>query len=376
MIYLPSHTWACTLIVIPIERPFQNKEEFLKFVKQMINADTGKDRFKHIKSNYQLSKRFSSFSVEHRLRATDMWPTSKYGRPVFLNVHGYAFVHPKKPNYLVDIVYSERWFEKNFTSDIEKIGQEFIDNLIIEDEEVPAPVSVDLQQEKGAVSVYSDHETHAQLGNRYLAEKLFTEAIFEYKKFLKDNPNDAVVNYNLGYSYSELGEHKKAINYLQKAAQLNNQDHDTYARLGFSYDQLGRYEEAIENYKKALAVNPDDAVDYYNIGVAYTYLKNYGEAIKYYEMALQRNPDYVDVYNNIGFVHAELGQHEQAIQYYEKVLQINPDDAYGHNNLGFAYANLGQYEKAIQYYEKALELNRFYEVARNNLKDAQRKLGK
>lgn len=88
MIYLPSHTWACTLIVIPIERSFQNGEEFLKFVKQMINADTGKNRFKHIKSNYQLSKRFSSFSIEHRMRATDMWLTSTYGRPVFLNVHG------------------------------------------------------------------------------------------------------------------------------------------------------------------------------------------------------------------------------------------------------------------------------------------------
>lgn len=130
----PSHTFICSLTVVPSDENFTNTDKFLEAVKKMQENFTQIDRFKNIKSNYSLNERFGVFSVEYQISVTDVEQKKKYGRPSILKMRGYSFVHPKQPNYLVDIVYSERGTAEEFTPSLQKVGKEFIDSLIIEDE--------------------------------------------------------------------------------------------------------------------------------------------------------------------------------------------------------------------------------------------------
>ncbi len=133
MLESPSHTFMCSLTVVPIDENFENADKFLETVKQMQENFVDVGRFKGIKSNYNLNERFGSLSVEYQISVIDVRQKKKHGIPSSLKMHGYSFIHPKQPNYIVDIVYSERGNAENFTPSLQKAGKEFIDGLIIEE---------------------------------------------------------------------------------------------------------------------------------------------------------------------------------------------------------------------------------------------------
>ena len=66
------------------------------------------------------------------------------------------------------------------------------------------------------------------------------------------------------------------------------------------YIDLGRYDEAIQYYDKALQIDPNDTVALNNKGVALSDLDRYDEAIQNYDKALQIDPNYTDALNNKG----------------------------------------------------------------------------
>lgn len=106
--------------------------------------------------------------------------------------------------------------------------------------------------------------------------------------------------------------------------------------LGLTYRALGDAYKAIEYYEKALEID----------------LKVFGD----------QHPKIAIRYNNLGGAYRGLGDALKAIKYYEKALEIDlnvfgdqhPSVAIRYNNLGGAYIDLGDAFKAIEYCEKAL----------------------
>ena len=63
---------------------------------------------------------------------------------------------------------------------------------------------------------------------------------------------------------------------------------------GISLDNLGKYNEAIEYYDKALEIDPENAEALNNKGVALDDLGKYNEAIEYYDKVLEIDPKHAD----------------------------------------------------------------------------------
>lgn len=126
-----NHTLVCSFTVVPLKKKFTNLDNYLDYVKRQ-QENMSRRRFKDIKTKYELNKRFGDYSVEYTMSAKDTKRKTSDGEYLFLKTHGYAFVHPKDSDYAVDIVYSERGVSEFFTPSFENIGNEFIDNLIIE----------------------------------------------------------------------------------------------------------------------------------------------------------------------------------------------------------------------------------------------------
>ena len=127
----PFHTIVCSFVVVPIQKNYRNRNDFLDDVKKMQENYTDKRRFKDVNPIYNLNERFGSLAVEYKINVTDM-KRKKKGHPLVLKMYGYSFVHPKNSAYMVDINYSERSIDEDFTASLFTIGKEFIDNLIIE----------------------------------------------------------------------------------------------------------------------------------------------------------------------------------------------------------------------------------------------------
>jgi tetratricopeptide (TPR) repeat protein len=90
-----------------------------------------------------------------------------------------------------------------------------------------------------------------------------------------------------GENAKENKWHNLAIEYYQKAIEVNPNHVKAYISIGDTYYfRLNNYPEAIRYYQKAIAVDPDhDAWIYYDMGRVYIHMENYSEAIRCFQKA-------------------------------------------------------------------------------------------
>jgi tetratricopeptide (TPR) repeat protein len=139
-----------------------------------------------------------------------------------------------------------------------------------------------------------------------------------------------------------------------------------YILKGNEYYYKNEYNSALEWYDKAIEINPNYAGALTNKGVALDSLGRHEEAIKYFDKAIELDPNLSPVWNNKGIALEKLGRYEEAIKYYDKAIEINPDYADAWNNKGVALDTLGRHEEAIKYYDKALEIDPNNVLAQTN----------
>ncbi|HKQ05103.1 MAG TPA: FxSxx-COOH system tetratricopeptide repeat protein [Blastocatellia bacterium] len=195
---------------------------------------------------------------------------------------------------------------------------------------------------------------------------------------------------DLGFSYFQLGDYKRALELYQKALEIRqelfgNKHPDTatsFNNVGITYDNLGDYKRALEFEQKALEIrqelssdkHPDTATSFDNVGSIYGYLGDPKRALELKQKALEirqelfgdKHPDTATSFNNIGSTYDSLGDYKRALEFEQKALEIqkelfsdkHPDTATSFNNIGSTYANLSDHKRALEFKQKALEIRR------------------
>lgn len=86
-----------------------------------------------------------------------------------------------------------------------------------------------------------------------LAEESPTQALIEFKKLEKVNPNFSPVQAQIGMVYAKLGEYDIATEYLKRAVMLSPEVFNYRYNLAVLFDKMERYKDAIILYKQLLA---------------------------------------------------------------------------------------------------------------------------
>ena len=180
------------------------------------------------------------------------------------------------------------------------------------------------------------------------------------------NYSTAAIEFYRGLENSNASEFKDAIKNYNKAIKLNPQNENIYNNRGLAYEKNGQLDEAIADFDKAIALNPQLTEAYNNRGLAYADKSQFGKAITDYTQAIALNPDYAVAYNNRGLAYAKNEQLDEAIADFSKVIAINPNDAEAYYNRGNAYAENKQLDKAIADYTQAIAFNPQLAGAYNN----------
>ena len=84
------------------------------------------------------------------------------------------------------------------------------------------------------------------------------EALLLIKRAHKIKPDDGYITDSLGWVYYKKGNYKKAVEYLEKAAQLTSFETIISDHLGDAYQKANQLEKAINTYKKAISNARDD----------------------------------------------------------------------------------------------------------------------
>ncbi len=121
-------------------------------------------------------------------------------------------------------------------------------------------------------------------------------------------------------------QYQKAIDYLQKANQLNSKIPAVHNNLGNCFVQLGEYDKAREAYMKAIELNKFNAQAYYNLGNLYYEQGNLERAFEYYNNCINVDTNYYFAYFQIGLIleRNELWYNE-ALAVWGKFLYLTKD---------------------------------------------------
>jgi tetratricopeptide (TPR) repeat protein len=195
----------------------------------------------------------------------------------------------------------------------------------------------------------------------------FQQAINGYKNASSLEPDDALLQHNIGCGYMELGKPQEAIPYLQKAIQLEPNYADSIWNLGSACTALKQYDQALPNFRKLIELCPNESAGYAGIGVVYGSTGEYEQALPYFQKAEQLNPNDVQMQFNLGLAYSKLGKYSQAEPHFQKIIQLDPKSADAYARLGIIYRELGKNAEAKENIKKAIELYR----ARGDYKSAQ-----
>ena len=207
---------------------------------------------------------------------------------------------------------------------------------------------------------------HFNCGVAYHAINDFENAIEQYNKAIRLNPNSAVAYNNRGVAKDSLDQHEDAITDYNEVLRLNPKDAATYNNRGLANINLGKHEDAITDFDQAIRLNPDDAEAYYNRGNVKKSLGEYKDAITDYNQAIRLNPDFAKAYTNRGTAKDSLGQHVDAIADYNHSIKLKPDYAATYYNRGIAKNSLGQHQDAIADYNHSIKLKPDFAEAYTN----------
>jgi TolB-like protein/Flp pilus assembly protein TadD len=203
-------------------------------------------------------------------------------------------------------------------------------------------------------------EAYTLKGECYRAIGKREEAIKEYDKAIKFNPNDWIAYRGKGLLYLN-DDFIIQIDNLQKAAFRNhgNELPGLLRNLWWAYVCVGFTEKSLYYLQEALKLD-DDSLSYYSSLLRSEFFNgNYREAIELAEKAYKINPKNIDVLNGLGALNMFSGNNEESLKYYKKWFErlkaggnIDIDDMH---RIGYAYWINGYKEEAEYYFDKQIE---------------------
>ena len=254
------------------------------------------------------------------------------------------------------------------------------------------------------LETYSGHvEARENLAASYLALKDYENSEAQYKILYDKNPDNFKHYYEYGISLLNNNDSEKAVQFLEKAIELDAENDSAHLGLAQAYQDLGKNDmsynqyqivlkrvpnlntvrldyanlladmdkntEAVEQYNMYIKAFPDDINGYINIANVYKKLKNYDKALENYLIAISKDSENIDVKKDIANCYHNKKDYKTALKYYDEVLEVNPDDFNIKFNKALALHALNQYEDAITLYKELLS-QKNEKVIKNNLNDA------
>jgi len=151
---------------------------------------------------------------------------------------------------------------------------------------------------------------------------------------------------------------KRAVELTQKAINLDDSYADAHGFLGFLYTMLRKHDKAIIEAEKGVALDPNGSQTHYYLGFALRYAGRFEEAVQVIEKAIRLNPFPPVIYfRSACMAYIGAGRYEEAIAAAKKSVTLSPDDFLAHISLAAAYSLAGQEKEARSTAEEVLRIN-------------------
>jgi len=144
---------------------------------------------------------------------------------------------------------------------------------------------------------------------------------------VKKNGNDPQAHYDYAVALYATGDTAKAKDQYEADLKINPNDAVLQNNLGNVYRDLGEYQQSIDAYQKAIAINSKSVNPYINLANLYIYTLNKKDlGVKTFQQALQNLPGNQTIEVLLGVAYEQTGDKDSAKQAYQTVLSADPSN--------------------------------------------------
>jgi tetratricopeptide (TPR) repeat protein len=198
-------------------------------------------------------------------------------------------------------------------------------------------------------------------------QKMFKEAIFEYKKALDRNPKDFTVHYKLANIYLNQKEFDQAAIHLEEILKIDKFNYEVeqldvqkkLTRVYYSRHDIGG---AFQIFLDILKLYPGDVESLYHVSFIILGQEEFDVAQKYFDRLVRIKPDDFEIQFGAGICSYQNQKMGNAIEYFKNALSIKPNSEVANLSIAFAFYKKGEYKQAIIHLNKLSESPVYTEV--------------
>lgn len=196
----------------------------------------------------------------------------------------------------------------------------------------------------------------------------FLKAEAEYRKALQHDSQSSQLLIEVANAYLRNNRIPEAIQRLEKAIQINNDNLRAHKLLGAIYHRLLESEvsgrripsgdtlnKVIREYEAISRLAPQDASALLMLGRLYRHAGLPDEAIAALEKSLKVAPSSEETLSLLGELYSDRNEMGKAIDLFERAFKLNPVSPVLLMRLGLAYEQTGEFKKAVEVYRSGMD---------------------
>ncbi|MGE3062128.1 MAG: protein kinase [bacterium] len=180
-----------------------------------------------------------------------------------------------------------------------------------------------------------------KLSEEFIKKQAYSEALDCLLKLEKIEGASHEVSAKIANIFYITGQESKAIEYYERAINIDKTNRFAYERIGELYEKKGDFKKAQEAYIKAAKNNPFDE----------------SFQLHFYKKALESGNLNVETKKEIVNIYLKKGMYSEVIKLMDSILDEDKNNSDGYFIKGLCYQKTGNIEKASECFIKALAIN-------------------
>jgi tetratricopeptide (TPR) repeat protein len=214
----------------------------------------------------------------------------------------------------------------------------------------------DIVRNSGKVDPYLNRAVY------YIENEMLNEALQDVNKALSIDENDYRVYLTLSDVYLNSGKMQRALDALKKASVLNPEEAEVDVKTARLYLTMSDYKQTFNSLRKALSKDKKNAEAFFISGLANEEMGDTLKAIDSYQMAVESDKTHYDALKQLGILFS-IKKDKLAIDYLRNASRLRPDKPDALYVLGMYYQDNGELDKSLSVYEEILQIDSSFKLA-------------
>lgn len=198
-----------------------------------------------------------------------------------------------------------------------------------------------------------------QLFFNYLTN--YDSALYYFNKEIEVNPmflDKGLLFNNMAICYQYKKEFEESSKYFLEAEKINSNNDFILYNFSLLLSEMGDHKDALEKIDKAIIINPTESSYYDTKGIILCEQGNFNESLIFFKKAIELDPGNGQIFYNLGLALGELNLPEESILYYDKAVSLKYDLQYTLVNRALQKIKIKDIQSACDDLSKAFKLGR------------------